>query len=439
MEFEKYFEEAKKRNITPYQISHGISKDSSVSTLNGVVEDQKIGISQDISAKGLLNGKLGSFSTDAIDELTPSILADGVLESALYGKEGKKENFFAGGLEYKKADIIDDNFKEATLKDLRELALELSKIVKEKESGITNIMVSIGETDVFVEKTNDLGLYCTEKSKCFYGGIEIVAEDDDKEPRTSAEDFKSFISIEDLKIEGLKVIDKLISGAVDFFKSKPCKSTNCKVVFSPDCISTFLGYYTSHLDAKMIHNHLSLLEDKLGKKVVSDKLSIEHTPHIRSLSSSSFDSDGYPTQDFNIIKNGVLNNICYCVESANEDKTKSNGCACGNGNASVITLSVEKGKKSLDELFKEAGDGIYINQISGISTGMNTQTLQFSLPCQGYLIKNGKKDKAVSMIVCSGNINDLLSNVIDLANDVKDTDGCFTPSILFSNIAISGE
>lgn len=438
MEFENYLNEAKKRNITPYQVSHVISTDSVVSTLNGIVEEQKIGISQDISAKGLYNGKVGSFSTDAIDQSTPSLLADGVLESALFGKDGKKENFFEGGLEYKKADVLDSNFKKATLKDLRELALELSEIVKSKETRLTNVMVTIGQSESFSEKVNDLGLYCNEQSKGFYGGIEIVAEDD-KEPRTAAEDFKSFISLDDLKNEALKVIDKLLASAVDFFKSVPCKSINCKVVFSPDCISTFLSYYLSHLDAKKIHNHLSLLENKIGKQVVSNKITIDHTPHVRALSSTSFDADGYPTMDFNIIENGQLNNICYCVESANEDKVKSNGCAIGNGSAQVMTITVKKGNKSLAELFEEEKEGIYINQISGISTGMNGQTLEFSLPCQGYMIENGKKSKAVSMIVCSGNINDLFSCVIDLANDVEDTDGVFTPSILFEKIAISGQ
>ena len=79
-----------------YQISNSNSKELSVTVINDDVETQTIGDSSAILGLALLNGKVGRFSTDAIDKNAPQLLADNIAESALYGKEEVEENFFDG-------------------------------------------------------------------------------------------------------------------------------------------------------------------------------------------------------------------------------------------------------------------------------------------------------------------------------------------------------
>jgi PmbA protein len=84
-------------------------------------------------------------------------------------------------------------------------------------------------------------------------------------------------------------------------------------------------------------------------------------------------------------------------------------------------------------------DGLYITSVSGLNSGINGQTLDFSLPCQGYVIKDGKIEKATSMIVMAGNLKTLFNSIVALGNDIRYSAGTFAPSVLVKGISISGK
>lgn len=435
----KYFDEGKKRGLDPYTLSYSFSTETSVEVFNGEVETQQIGTTQDIGAKAIYDGKLGSFGTDAIDEKTAGLMADNILESAKFGKEEKAENFYHGGGRYKKAKTVLPDFKPATLAQIREAALGLCKKIQEKDARLTKVQVNISMIDATSGKENSYGVKCKDAIKCFVGYIELVAEDETKEPRSGSHSFHSFHSLDDLMKEADLILDEAIHSAVDFFKTGPCKSKKYKAVLKPGAVASLLGFYLSQLNAKSVHKHLSLFEGKLNQEIMSKSITMRHTPHVTCGSSGSFDADGHPTTDFTFVQRGVLKTYFHSVETALEDGIESNGCAVGSGNAGPMVVTVTPGKKSLDELFAKMKNGIYITSISGLNSGINAQTLDFSLPCQGYLIKDGKIDKAVSMIACAGNLKDLFNSVVALGSESKYDGGIFTPAFLVKNFAISGK
>ena len=435
----KYLIEAEKQGIAPYQVSYSSSTEASVSVFNGDVEGQQIGTAQDIGAKGIVNGKQGSFSTDAIDKTTPSFLAQKVLESAKFGKEAKEDDYFKGGKKYRKAKTALKDFKVSTLKELREFALDLCAEVKAKDSRLAKVSVDVSMQTSISMKANSFGVQCSDELKCYFGYIEIVAEDEKGEPRSGGKGFLSFKSLEDLKQEAHRVLDEAIHSAVDFFGSPAAKSKQYKVLLDRSCVKSLLGFYVGQLNAKSVQKHLSLFEGKLGTQIASKNLTMKNTPHVTSPSASSYDADGYPTQDFTFIDKGVLKTYFYSVESANVDHVESNGCSVGNGNGAPVIISIKPGKNSVEELFTKMKNGIYLTSISGLNSGINGQTLDFSLPCEGYLVRDGKKAEAVSMIVAAGNLQNIFNSVIAVANDVEKEHCHFIPSMLIKSIAISGK
>lgn len=435
----KYFEEAHKAGLTPFSLSYGFSKSFSVSTFNGEVEEQKIGISQSIGGRALYQGKVGYFSSDAIDDSTPALMAEAIKESALFGKEEKAENFYHGGKPYRKVKIDAKAFVPATLKELREAALALQKKVSAYDPRITKAEIDFAMDTSEFHKRNDVGMKCQEKRGTFVGSITVVCENEKKEPRTGYRSFYSFTSLADLVAKGEKEIEKAVHAAVDFFGTGALKGKDYKTVLSPDVVSILLPYLLSQCNAKKVHKHLSIYEGKLGTQVTSKHLTLLHTPHAPSIASSSFDGDGVPTQDFPIIQRGVLKNYFYSLETANEEHIESNGCASGNGNGSFITLTVKPGKKNLDALFAQMKKGIYLTSVSGTNTGIDDQSLFFSLPCEGYVIEDGKKAGAFSMTIASGNLKDLFNDVVAVGSDSEDEDGVFTPSLLVKKIHYAGK
>lgn len=435
----KYFEEAKKRNIEPYQITYSTSTETSVEVHNGEVEVQEIGSSQDIGAKGIVNGKQGLFATDCIDSKTPELLAENVLNSSIYGKEAKADNYFKGGLKYKKAKTKLKDFKSATLKELREFAFEVYNEIKKQDSRLTSISVSVTKQEELSQKFNSYGVKCKDEGACYFCSVSIVAEDENKEPRSGGKSSISFLSLDDLRQDIYKKIPEIISSAVDFFGSKPLDTKKYKVLLDRTCVASLLSCLLSQLNAKSVQKHLSLFEGKIDSQIISKNITITNEPHCTSASSSSYDADGYPTKEFTLIKNGVLKDYLYSVETANIDNRESNGCSIGDGNARLIRPFVKPGKNDFDTLFKKVNNGLYITSISGLNSGIDGQTLDFSLPCEGYLIKDGKKDKAFSMMIVAGNLLDVFNNVLAIGNESSLKEMKFYPSMIIKSLTVSGK
>lgn len=433
-----YFDAAEKEGLTPFQLTYTESTETSITVFNNDIESQQIGTSMDIGGKAIFEGKKGSFHTDRIDDATPALMAKEIKASAIYGTDEKVTNYFEGGLEYKKAAVLFDDFEESNLAQLRAIGLEISALAQKEDPRVTKVEVYLTKMEGKSMKANNLGMQVEEASKAYIGYIAVVCEDETKEPRTGGEGFKSFHSLKELKEDGIIAVKKAVKAAVDFFHTGPVESKNYNVVLCPGVVASLLGFYLSQLNAKSVHKHLSVFEGMLEQKIASDKLTIDHTPHVTSLSASSFDADGYPTQDFTILDKGILKDYFYSLETANEDNRKSNGTCSGNGNGDAMVVTVQKGDLSLEELLAKLNDGLYITDVSGLNSGINGQTLEFSVPCSGYVVKDGKIDKAVSMIIMAGNLKALFENVEDLANDVENKGGFFTPSMLVKDLAISG-
>lgn len=435
----KYFEAASDKNFSVYQVTYSSENSLSVDVVNGEVENQNIGESSTISGRAILNGKVGSFGTDAVDKNAPKLLADSIYQSALYGKEETIDNFFDGKAKYKKAKTCLKEYVKPTLTQQRELALELYREIKKQDERVTYVEVQVDSGEVASLKANTLGLNCKEQEKLLSASMSVVAEDEDKESRSGFKSVFSFKNLEDLKNKAIAVIPDVVHSAVDFFKSKPVESKDYKVVFSPEVVASLLSFYISQLSAKSVMQHLSIFEDKLGEKVTSSLLTIKHTPHITALGAGSYDAEGYPTQDFTVIDKGILKTYFHSLETARHFKVVPNGCGAGNGQASPSVLTIKPGRYSKEDLFKKAKNGLYINDVSGLNSGIDGTSLQFSLPCQGYVIEDGKLSKATSMIIMAGSLVDLFNNVTAVGSDTREGYSINTPSLLVSKVAVSGK
>ena len=433
----KYIQIAKENKITPFQLSYSYTKETTVTVFNESVEEQTIGNSYQLLAKGIVNGKLGLYSTDKIDSSTPKVVVENILESSKFGKEEKKENFFAGGKKYKKAKIYSPNFVDASLSELQKVALEISKKVKNANPKVEKVEVTLTKVESEDQMYNDLGLKAKEKERYYSLYVSVICSSDN-DTQTGFDSAHSFTSLDEIKEKADEVISSAIKQGVDFINSKPIKSVKYKGVLSPKVVASLLGFYLSGLNAKSCQKHISPFEGKLNQQICSKALTIKHTPHIESTSATSFDSEGYPTSDFIIIKKGILLNYFHSLETARNESVEPNGCGAGLGEAIGQVASLMPSKKSEDELFSKVKKGIYITNVKGLNAGIDKQTLNFSLPCEGYEIIDGKVSKATSMIICSGNLKDLFSDVIAVSNNTKNLSSIITPSLLVKKITISG-
>ena len=204
-----------------------------------------------------------------------------------------------------------------------------------------------------------------------------------------------------------------------------------------------MEFYVGSADAEEVQKKSSFFIGKLNEKVASSKVTIEDRPLDKTLFARGFDDEGVATYNKPIIKNGKLQTYLYNLTTAAKDGVATTGNASRGGGKMHISpfyLVFKPGKKSQEELFKEVDNGVYITEVTGLHAGMNPQSGNFSLQSTGFLIKDGKKDRALDIITVSGNLMDVFKDIIEVGNDSKQfTSGSSAPSVIIKKIAVSGK
>src|SRR5690606_28271469 len=98
------------------------------------------------------------------------------------------------------------------------------------------------------------------------------------------------------------------------------------------------------------------------------------------------------------------------------------------------------GEKSLDQLISDIKEGFYVTELVGLHAGVNDTSGDFSLQAGGVFIKDGKLDRAVKMVVLSGNWFELLKSIKGIASDLKfEVSGIGSPSVHVGALTVSGD
>ena len=144
-----------------------------------------------------------------------------------------------------------------------------------------------------------------------------------------------------------------------------------------------------------------------------------------------------------LIKNGVVSTYLYTLQTAAKDGVQAtgNGYGVGKAKADVGYVQVKGGKKSEAEMISSIKEGVYITELTGLHSGMNPHSGNFSLQCAGFMIRNGKRAEPLALITVAGNLINVFNNIKCVANNNKLVIGnqMSCPSVYVGKMAISGK
>lgn len=438
MNTNKFFKLCKEKGIDVAELTTSKSKSFEFSIFKNEIENYKISTSGKTIARGIYNNKLGFCSTEKDDKTTPAYLIKNIISSASYIEKDEEPIIFSGSEKYHKKNVYNKELENWSNEDKIKRCFELEKLCYEKDSRITNVIVSYGESVSDVNFANTYGLNLKMKKNHYVVFVEIVIQDGE-EVKTYGDYILSNVP-GDLVPEAFA--QKLVTGAANLLHGVAPITGTYKAVFSPDALSHLLSALVSHMSAEEVQKHTSKFEGKLNTKVVSNKITLLEQPLAKNLFFTYFDDEGVATTNKTLIKKGVLQTYLYNLETAKKDNVASTGNATrvgGKMDIDTVNLTLKPGKLTEDELFAKVQNGIYITDLTGIHAGLNAKSGDFSLQAEGFIIEDGKKSKPLGLFTAGGNLFDLFNNVIAVGNNTKQLIySIITPSVAFKNIKISG-
>ncbi|WP_196251831.1 metalloprotease PmbA [Haemophilus influenzae] len=205
------------------------------------------------------------------------------------------------------------------------------------------------------------------------------------------------------------------------------------VIFLNDVATGLISHFAAAISGGSLYRKSSFLLDYLGKQVLPDWFNISERPHLlRRLASTPFDSEGVRTQDREIVENGILQTYLVTSYSGKKLGMPSTGHAGGIHNW-LVKLNLTGG---LTALLRQMGTGLLVTDVMG--QGVNIVTGDYSRGASGFWVENGEIQYPVAEITIAGQLQDMLKNMLAVADDIEHRSNIQTGSILLDKMKISG-
>ena len=203
-------------------------------------------------------------------------------------------------------------------------------------------------------------------------------------------------------------------------------------VFPPSSLGTFIGSALGNFasDGTLLDG-TSPWKDSLGKVVADPAITISAAPlDERIVCGERFTGEGFRSENYHIIKDGVLESFMLSGYVANKT-------GLPRAKNSSYAIVMKPGETPYADIIAGIERGILVGRFSGGEPGTSGD---FSgVAKNSFLIENGKISCALSETMISGNLGDLLKNVVAISSEVVCDGATVLPYAAFGGVTVSGK
>ena len=243
-----------------------------------------------------------------------------------------------------------------------------------------------------------------------------------------------------------EAMDDAVLRAVRMLGAQKVRSAHCTVVFDPRVVSTLLAVVASALSGEAVVKGRSFFAGRIGETVATAGITLVDDPtDTRAYGASSYDGEGLACRRNVLIAEGVLRMFVYDTVSARRAGTVSTGSASRNGfagtpGAGCRAIVLSPGAKALDDILAAVGDGLYVQSVSGIHSGVNTVSGDFSVGAEGLMIEGGALAQPVREVTVASTLQRMLQSVVEVGGDLRWLPGVAAGQTLaIADMALSGD
>ena len=434
---DRVMEAAKAAGIDPAEITTSSSASFSVRARLGKLENYQVSDRISCMLRGKVNGRIGTASTQAIDEESIGLLVRGVIESAELIETDEQDEILPPDDHYESVVNMKPELEAVTAQEKIALALRLDEIVTSADARITPQYASVASGSETFALRNSLGLDLSHASNMIYAYTSVVAKEEER-TATGMQLLWGY-GMEDIPAE--KIAGDAMEDALSKVNAGRLKSGTYPVVIKNGAMADLLTTFSGVFSADNAQKGLSLLAGREGETIASQAVTLVDDPLMpMGIGSCPFDREGAATYKKNIISGGVLTTLLHNRKTAKKAGVKTTGNAAGGGRVAPSNLFIAPGEKTCEQLMQEMGEGLFLTEVSGLHAGANPVSGDFSLLSRGFEVRGGKPVRAVEQFTVAGNFYKLLESVEAVGSDLifeGSPIGC--PCVKVTGLSVAGE
>lgn len=433
--------DVKAKGIKEFEIYVNSSSSLSIESKEGKVDSFEASKTAGASLRVFSEGRQGfSYCTDFNSEALKRMVDDASMGSAdVTPDEFRVLPEAAGSIP--QVSVHDARMKDIPEEEKIERAKTLENAALSFDRRIKRVRkAAYSETEYSVAIFNSRGVDVDHKGTYCSASVSALAEEGSESEMGSDYQSARFYDQIDVAAIGRKAGEN----AIQLIGGRKIKTVKCPVILENTVSVDFLSVLASSFIADSVQKGKSLFAGKIGSSVGSETITIvDDGLYAGGIGTAPVDGEGMPRQRTLLIQNGVLKGYLYDTYTAKKDKVKSTGNAVRPGikappSCGLSNLYIEKGNLGLDAILTKAGTGLLVTEVMGMHTA-NPVSGDFSVGVSGIWIEGGKKAYPVKGVAIAGNIIDILKSVTAVGNDLRFFGKIGAPSLLISELTVSGE
>jgi len=326
------------------------------------------------------------------------------------------------GVEPQRLDTVDGALADVPTEAKVDFAMQLDSRLRSAESRMVGHEgADYGDARVIGAVASTTGIRAVEQETIAQAAIWALASDGNDV--TTGFGLDSGRGFADLDADN--VVAEAVGRATALLGASKADTSRLTVVFDPYVTSQFLGVVAEMLSGEEAVRGRTPFADRVGDDIAAAMLSLYDDPHAGDApTSGAVDGEGLATRRVPLIEGGVLTGLLHNAYTARSMSSTGTASATRGSHRSAPgvgprVLTPEPGSLSPAALRASVGEGVLVQELAGLHSGVNPTSGDLSVGIEGVRLRGGEPAEPVREVTIASTIQRMLTDVVAVGSDLR--------------------
>ena len=426
------------------QLEAFVTRNSSttVKAYNGEVESFTSAASAGIGIRVVVDGREGFAHAGSLDD---DVIEETLAEARDNVRFGEPDEWVAlavpDGLTPIEHNHWNDSVASTSTADKVQMAIDLEARTISRDPRVTSVRTAIySDHTVNVALATSTGISASDQGTGANVAVAALARDGDETKIAGGHDVAFGPDTLDLDVAANDAIER----ATRLLGATQPSSERLSIVFEPRMAASIVGLTVGMLNGSRKIKGRTPFLGREGEVIASPLLTVVDDPTDgRSFGASAVDGEGQTCRPTSLIEAGVLANFLHNTYTGRRsgDGTTANAVRGYSSSPGVGShaVNIAPGDHSLEEMIEGLEFGLLVTSMSGLHSGFNAVSGDFSVGVEGLMIRNGALAEPIREATVASTIQKMLTEISAVGNDLEWLpSGTGTVSLQIDDVSLSG-
>ncbi|HEY7762897.1 MAG TPA: TldD/PmbA family protein [Actinomycetota bacterium] len=419
------------------------SRQTEASALRGEVEGLEFAESRGVGVRVIRDGRLGyAYAADpSIDEIRATV--GRARENAALTEPDEFNVLPAAEPAPAIPELFREDSADVTTEAKVQMALDLERRLVTSDPRVTKVdLAQIGDVTSRVAIASTTGVDAEyARTDAFVVAVTLAVDGDETQTGFS---YRIARGLDELGLDDVAV--EAVERAVRMLGATKPPTAKVPVVLDRFAAMDFLGVLASALNAENVLKGRSLFAEMVGDHVGSELFTlVDDGTILDGPGAAPFDGEGVPSGRTELFTRGTLNGFLHDTYTAarmgggqRSTGNAKRGSYKGSPGVGTSNFYLDNGTTPFEELLRDAEGGVLIADVSGVHSGANPISGEFSVGATGLRIEGGALGEPLREMTIASTLPEMLAGITGVGDDLRFFSSVGTPSVLIGEMTLAG-